>query len=103
MSNMQKIYISGPITGVDPEVCRAHFERAENELRAQGYTPINPLKNGLPHTAPWEEHMRRDLALMDGCEAVYMLEGWEHSRGCKIEFNMAITARKPIAFEAENK
>ena len=100
---MRKIYISGPITGVDPEVCRAHFARAEEELRRQGLTPVNPLKNGLPATAAWEQHIRRDLELLQDCEEVYMLDGWERSRGCKIEFNMAITARKPIAFESENR
>lgn len=100
---MRKIYISGPITGVAPDVCRAAFAKAEEELRQQGFIPVNPLKNGLPATATWEQHIRRDLELLEGCEAVYMLDGWERSRGCKIEFNMAISARKPIAFEKENR
>jgi hypothetical protein len=30
-----------------------------------------------------------------------MLNGWERSNGCRIEFNTAITAKKPILFEKE--
>ena len=47
---MQKIYISGPITGIDPEVCQARFEKAEKELKSQGFTPINPLKRTTTHS-----------------------------------------------------
>lgn len=98
---MIKIYISGPITGIDPEVCRTRFEKAENELKRQGFIPVNPLKNGLPDTATYDEHMRRDLEMLSECDTIYMLEGWERSNGCRIEFNTAIANRQKITFETE--
>ena len=98
-----KVYISGPITGIDPEVCRTRFEKAEDELKQQGFIPVNPLKNGLPDTATYDEHMKRDLEMLADCGIIYMLNGWERSNGCRIEFNTAITAKKPILFEKEEQ
>lgn len=98
---MRRIYISGPITGIDPEVCRNRFEAAEKRLIARGYTPVNPLKNGLPDDAPYDDHMRRDLEMLAECDAIYMLDGWEKSKGCRIEFNVATVRRISITFERE--
>ena len=100
---MRKIYISGAITGVDPDVCRSAFEIAEKDLKKQGFVPVNPLNNGLPDTATYDEHMTRDLEMLSECQGIYMLDGWERSKGCKIEFNFAIAHRIPIAFEAEKE
>lgn len=99
---MHKIYISGPITGIAPEVCQARFEKAEKELKSQGFTPVNPLKNGLPPTASYDEHMKRDLEMLAECDTIYMLNGWEKSKGCRIEFNTAIANRQKITFENEH-
>lgn len=100
---MKRIYISGPITGIDPEVCRSRFATAESNIRAQSFEPVNPLNNGLPETATYDEHIKRDLEMLATCDAVYMLEGWEKSKGCRIEFNVAATNRIPIIFEKEHQ
>lgn len=97
-----KIYISGPITGTNIETTRARFEAAEVMLRRQGFTPVNPMKNGLPVDAPYEEHMKRDLELLAECDAIYLMNGWERSKGCRMEFNAAISANKRITYEREN-
>lgn len=97
-----KIYISGPITGTNIETTRARFEAAEEMLRGQGFTPVNPMKNGLPVDAPYEEHMKRDLELLAECDAIYLMNGWERSKGCRMEFNAAISANKRITYEREN-
>lgn len=96
-----KVYISGPITGIDPELCRARFAAAKKELHQRGMEPVSPLENGLPDDAPYDEHMKRDLEMLADCAIVYMLNGWERSKGCRIEFNTAIAAKKPILFEKE--
>lgn len=98
-----KVYISGPITGIDPELCRARFAAAKKELHQRGMEPVSPLENGLPDDAPYDEHMKRDLEMLADCGIIYMLNGWERSKGCRIEFNTAITAKKPILFEKEIK
>lgn len=58
-----KVYISGPITGIDPELCRARFAAAKKELHQRGMEPVSPLENGLPDDAPYDEHMKRDLEM----------------------------------------
>lgn len=98
-----KVYISGPITGIDPELCHTRFAAAKKELHQRGMEPVSPLENGLPDDAPYDEHMKRDLEMLADCGIIYMLNGWERSKGCRIEFNTAITAKKPILFEKEIK
>lgn len=100
---MQKIYISGPITGWPIDMCRVRFEAAEFLLRMQGFEPVNPMKNGLPEDAPYDEHMKRDLEMLAECDAIYLLNGWERSKGCRIELQEAIKANKRITYEKENE
>lgn len=75
------------------------FTTAENWLKSNGYIPVSPLKNGLPSSASYNEHMLRDLQLLSECDEIYMLHGWEQSKGCRIEFAEAVTLKKPIKFQ----
>lgn len=86
---IKRVYISGPIEHYDLEERRAAFGRAEQLLELHGFQSVNPMKNGLPAEAHWREHMRRDIALLLECDAIYMLEGWELSKGCKLEMDVA--------------
>ena len=61
---MEKIYISGQISGQPIEEVAAKFEAAETMLKAQGYEVVNPLKNGIPATASWEAHVAMDVLLL---------------------------------------
>jgi hypothetical protein len=83
---MKKIYLSGKITG--DEEYRIKFLRAENKLYNAGYYPVNPAAFVLPGT-PWEEAMRRVLALMLRCDGVALLFDWRGSKGAKIEERLA--------------
>lgn len=96
-----KVYISGAITGHPLDTVRARFEAAKQRLLKSGYEVISPLENGLPPDAPWEKHMSRDLDMMVQCDVIYMLDGWEKSRGCQIEFRTAVELRSTIIFEQE--
>lgn len=93
---MKKIYISGPISGLPLDRVKENFRKAKTDL-AVGYClggefePVNPLNNGLPTNATWEEHLRADLRLLLDCDAIYMLEGWEKSRGARIEYFLGVT------------
>lgn len=84
-----KIYISGKITGTTDYMER--FAAAEEKLVAEGHTPINPAKvnSNLPEGTTWAEYMDVSLVLLGMCTAIYMLKGWEDSRGARVEFNEA--------------
>ena len=96
---MKKIYISGPISGLPLETVYNNFTNAEVQLLEQGYEVVNPINNGLPTNATWEEHMRADLRLLLDCDAIYMLEGWEKSRGARIEYALAVDLKMDIQYQ----
>ena len=84
-----KVYISGAIAHYDMDERKEAFSRAEEELKAQGYDPVNPFRNGLPDEAHWRAHMRADIALLLACDYIYMLKDWELSKGAKLELDVA--------------
>ena len=94
-----RIYISGPISGHDINERRAEFQRAEYEMTCRGFDPVNPMKNGLPAEATTHEHMKRDIELLMTCDYIYMMRRWTHSKGCKVEFDVATAIGLPVLFE----
>lgn len=93
-----RVYISGPITGV--EKYQENFKKAEKDLREKGYSVINPtaFDDKLP-VLEYEEYMKLDITLLDLCHAIYMLKGWEDSRGANREYGYALAAGKQIMME----
>lgn len=84
-----KTYISGRITGLNYEKVKRNFRNGMNEVIAMGYEAVSPLFNGLPDSATWAEHMVKDIEILLGCEAIYMLNNWEQSKGARVEKNIA--------------
>ena len=109
-----RIYISGPMTGILDHNTHA-FNAAASRLRKQGHFVINPAElsltfgtaeeiansfeayykgaaqtypNGSFHLAQCV--MDADLAAVRSCDAIYLLRGWESSRGAKKELAEAI-------------
>lgn len=98
---MEKIYISGQISGQPIEEVTAKFEAAEAMLKAQGYEVVNPLKNSIPANASWEVHVAMDVLLLMGCKAIYLLPDWGFSKGATLEKNLAELTGKTIIYEEE--
>lgn len=80
-----KIYISGGITGVQDYMVK--FAEVEEFLTAEGYEVINPAKvnANLPASTRYEEYMKMCMVMIDMCEAVFLIDGWEESRGARFE------------------
>ena len=95
-----KIYISGKITGFPIDDVRDRFNTAESFLESAGFEVVNPLKNGLAVSEPWERHIVKDVELLMSCDAIYMLDCWRSSRGARIEYNIALESDKYILFES---
>lgn len=93
-----KVYISGPITGVKGYMKR--FADAEADIAAAGYTPINPAKVNamLPPELTHADYMATSIAMLSICDVIYMLPGWQESRGCSIEFEYAYSNGITICF-----
>ena len=105
-----RIYISGPMTGM-PNHNRAAFEAAARRLREQGHFVINPhdltpifgtadeITGSFAALYAGDDAfggslaqcvMDADLAAVRSCDRIYLLKGWENSRGAKKELAEAI-------------
>lgn len=90
-STLKKVYISGSITGTKDYLEK--FEDIETALVLvhQGVEVINPAKvnANLPESTTWEEYMRMSLCMLSMCDGIYMMEGWQQSRGANLEYAYA--------------
>lgn len=94
-----KCYISGAIAHHDLKERMDTFQRAAVVLEKSGYMPVNPFNNGVPQSEHWTAHMRADIGLLLGCDYIYMLKGWELSKGCKLELDVATSCGIKVLFE----
>ena len=53
----------------------------------------------MPAEATTHEHMKRDIELLMTCDYIYMMFLWTHSKGCKVEFDVATSIGLPVLFE----
>lgn len=83
------MYISGAIAHHDLQERKAAFKAVQEWLEGMGFEAVNPFSNGLPDEAHWMEHMRADIGLLVECDYICMLRGWEWSKGCKLELDVA--------------
>ena len=96
-----KIYISGAITN-NPNY-KEDFERAEDYLQREYPSAdiINPalVNSFLPKSTTYEEYMKMSLCMLNMCEAIYMLNGWDKSCGANREYGYAIANDKVVMYE----
>ncbi len=86
-----KIYIAGPMRGM-PNYNFDAFNEAAEWLRAKGYEVYNPAE--LPGQQFTDATNREALAVelawvATNADAIYMLHGWEQSRGAMAEWALA--------------
>ena len=74
-----KIYIAGKINGL--KNYREVFKKAEDQLNSQGHecASLADLDDGFLY----EDNIPICTAMIDQCDAVYLLNNWEESDGCK--------------------
>jgi hypothetical protein len=82
----QKVFISGPMTGIENFNYPA-FNRVALALRKLGYVVLNPAEN--PEQDSWEGYMRLALIQMLQADIVAQLPGWQDSRGARMEHDVA--------------
>lgn len=97
-----RIYISGKITGLTREEYLARFAKVHHNLKMHGYDVYNPalINDTLPTCTNWEEYMEISMCLLKMCKRIYMLDGWETSRGAMIEHQYAKDNGYKIIYEA---
>ncbi len=96
-----KVYISGAIAHHQIEERQQSFNLAAAELKQRGFEPVNPFENGVSQDAHWTEHMKADIGMLLGCGYIYMLNGWELSKGAKLEFDVASSCGIKVMFQGQ--
>lgn len=97
----EKVYISGPIAGYDINERKLAFLKVQRMLETIGYQPVNPFDNGVPDDEHWRVHMKADIAMLVQCDAIYMMPGWELSKGCKLELDVATSCGIRLMLESQ--
>lgn len=90
-----KVYIAGRISGYSR--FKEHFAEAEEKVTELGHVVLNPAV--LPAGLSQEEYMRICIPMLNVCDAIYMLKGWDKSVGAKIEYALAKQANKVMFYE----
>lgn len=111
-----KIYLAGPMTGI-PQFNFPAFDAAAADLRERGYTVVSPAELDRPETRAaalaspdgamgsgthdgetWGDFLARDVKLIadDGVEAIVCLDGWQRSKGARLETFVGRLAGLPI-------
>ncbi len=103
---MDKVYISGGITGINNY--RVIFKDAENYLWSESNcVPVNPVRIGDDIRFPDEcselerygLYMKEDLKALLCCDRIYMLKGWELSKGARFEHDTAVICGISVSYE----
>lgn len=96
----KRIYISGPITGTDNY--EEKFKSAENKLKEKGFETVNPVfvAKSLPEWMENEGYLAADLCMLNMCNSIYLLKGWEQSKGANREYGYALAKGMQIIFES---
>lgn len=106
----KRVYIAGPMTGL-PNYNFAAFDHAAECLKARGLDPQNPAEIGRkwlaehehkePNESEYQELLNAGRAMLRGCGTIYLLNGWQNSRGALSELSYALILRLKVELEAE--
>ena len=108
MTSHDRVYISGPMTGIPRNHYIERFQLVERMLREEGYRNIvNPIRvwscrfGWLYRIVGYRLTLLYDIWLLTRCQRIYKMPGWKDSRGAQIEscvaYNLGIfLLAKPI-------
>jgi len=91
-----RVYISGPMSGLSKECVVSRFSLAEAYLREHGVKHVsNPIRflpfryDIIYRLLGYDITLLYDLFWLSRCTHIFMLHGWEESRGARTEFDKA--------------
>lgn len=95
----KKVYISIPISGKDITEVKLHLGLVKNGLISNDYEPVTPFDVSPDSNASYAEHMGEDIQALLECNAVFFCRGWQDSKGCQAEYEVARIYGKQMVFE----
>lgn len=98
---MSKIYIAGPMRGIE-DLNFPAFNAAAADLRWAGWEVVNPVDINSDPAVPWKTCMERDIIELVTCDAIYMLGGWQNSKGASLEHHIAVELGLDLFYEEDD-
>ena len=107
-SENKKVYIAGPITGL-PNYNFAEFDRAAAIIGARGLEAMNPAEIGRkwlidhahkePNASEYQDLLSAGREQLRQCGRIYLLRGWEKSKGALSELSYALIMGLQVELE----
>ena len=95
-----KIYISGKITGLEYDEAFAAFTEAADWIRCNGHQAVNPMDIVKEQEGKsWIEYICEDLAILNDCEAIFLLHNWQDSKGARLEKAFMEILGRPVLYQ----
>lgn len=92
------VYLSGKIT--DNENYKKDFAAAELFLVQMGYMVLNPVRLGeLSKNLTYEQYMQICYRLVDIADIIFMVSGWQKSKGANAELSYAKSLGKEVKYQ----
>ena len=108
-----RVYLAGPMSICPKDFNFPAFFAAAEYLRRQGFEVFNPAEEDLKtwgcldavkKYANYRDCLKKDLLyLLDHADAMYVLPGWEASKGVAVELALAKALGLKIEFLPNNK
>lgn len=96
---MKRLYVSLPISGYDLERRKEYAKEIKRWLSAGNWScVITPFDVCPDSDKPYSYFMGKDIEALLECDAIYLCEGWQNSKGCMAEFEVARIYNKQILF-----
>ena len=105
----KRIYISIPISGHDLEKVKEKargirkcllLDEFDWEKGWNSTDVITPFDVCSEPDKPYSYYMGKDIEALLECDAIYLCEGWQNSKGCMAGFEVARIYGKEIMFES---
>lgn len=100
-----KMMISQPMRGKTIKQVKSEREKLVKKFQNEGFEVIdtvfgNPLEPDENEAIFW---LAESIKCIGKTDILYFMSGWEYSRGCKIEHEVAVQYGKKILYENQLK
>ena len=96
-----KVYISLSISGKRHRQAARARRPHEGGSEPCGHKPVNPFENYCGDNPTYADYLCYDLRILADCDAIMLCDGWQFSRGCRIERMFAEEFGKHIMYESQ--
>lgn len=92
-----KVFISQPMNGKSDRMIREERKRVAVLCERNGLEVIDSVFDMGPGSAI--KYLAKSIELIDDADRVIMMKGWERSRGCRIEHEVAVAYGREVVYE----